>query len=105
MTGKLSAGCLWIRLLNLRCLRRRLNNVKSDISRIYTKKGTLIMSASETIDCVYEGGVFKPLEKVKLAEGAKLWIKIEKVDVSNFYGIFGKASVDRLEEFEGEAYL
>jgi hypothetical protein len=54
-----------------------LNNKKSDIQRIYTNKGTLIMGASETIDCVYEGGVFKPLEKVKLAEGTKLRIKIE----------------------------
>ena len=46
------------------------------------------MGASETIDCVYEGGVFKPLEKVMLAEGNKLRIKIETVDISKFYGIF-----------------
>ena len=65
----------------------------------------MIKGASETIDCVYEGGVLKQLEKVKLAEGTKLRIKIETVDISKFYGIFGKASTDRLEEFEGEAYL
>jgi len=27
------------------------------------------MSASKTIECVYKGGVFKPLEKVELQEG------------------------------------
>lgn len=63
------------------------------------------MGASETIEYVYEGGVFKPLERVKLEEGTKLKIKIEKVDLSKYYGMFGKASVERLEELEGEAYL
>jgi predicted DNA-binding antitoxin AbrB/MazE fold protein len=63
------------------------------------------MGANETIDCVYEGGVFKPLEKAQLAKGTKLRIKIEMVDISKFYAIFGKASADKLEEFEGEAYL
>ncbi len=63
------------------------------------------MGASETIECVYEGGVFKPMEKVKLEDGTKLKIKIEKVDLSNYYGMFGKASAERLEELEGEAYL
>jgi len=35
------------------------------------------MSASETIECVYEGSVFKSMENVKLEEGTKLNIKIE----------------------------
>ena len=63
------------------------------------------MSASESIECVYEGGVFKPMENVNLEEGTKLKIKIEKVDLSKYYGMFGKASSERLEELEGEAYL
>jgi predicted DNA-binding antitoxin AbrB/MazE fold protein len=70
-----------------------------------TQEGDLSMGASETIEYVYEGGVFKPLERVKLEEGTKLKIKIEKVDLSKYYGMFGKASVERLEELEGEAYL
>lgn len=63
------------------------------------------MSASETIECVYEGGVFKPMENANLEEGTKLKINIEKVDLSKYYGMFGKASVERLEELEGEVYL
>lgn len=60
------------------------------------------MSASETIESVYEGGVFKPMEDVKLEEGTKLKIKFEKADLSRYYGMFGKASAERLEELEGE---
>ncbi len=63
------------------------------------------MSASKVIECVYEGGVFKPLEKVKLKEGTKLKIKVEKVDLSKYRGMFGKASAERLQELEGDAYL
>ncbi len=63
------------------------------------------MSASKVIKCVYEDGVFKPLEKVELKEGIKLKIKVEKVDLSKYRGIFGKASPERLEELEGEALL
>jgi predicted DNA-binding antitoxin AbrB/MazE fold protein len=63
------------------------------------------MSASETIECVYEGGIFKPMENVKLEEGTKLKIKIEKEDLSKYYGMFGKASAESLEELEGEVYL
>ncbi len=63
------------------------------------------MSASKVIECVYEGGVFKPLEKVELKEGTKLKIKVEKVDLSKYRGIFGKASAERLQELEGDAYL
>ncbi|MGV8089950.1 MAG: antitoxin family protein [Methanothrix sp.] len=63
------------------------------------------MSASETIECVYEGGVFKSMEDVKPEEGTRLKIKIEKVDLSKYYGMFGKASAERLDELEGEIYL
>ncbi len=63
------------------------------------------MSASKVIECVYEGDVFKPLEKVELKEGTKLKIKVEKVDLSKYRGIFGKASAERLQELEGDAYL
>jgi predicted DNA-binding antitoxin AbrB/MazE fold protein len=63
------------------------------------------MSASETIECVYEGGVFKPMEHVNLEEGTKLKIKIERVDLSKYYGMFGKASAERVEVLEGEVYL
>lgn len=31
--------------------------------------------------------------------------KIEKVDLLKYYGMFGKASAERLEELEGEAPL
>jgi predicted DNA-binding antitoxin AbrB/MazE fold protein len=65
----------------------------------------LSISASETIECEYEGGVFKPVKNVNLEEGTKLKIKIEKVDLSKYYGMFGKASAERLEELEGEVYL
>jgi predicted DNA-binding antitoxin AbrB/MazE fold protein len=63
------------------------------------------MSASETIECIYEGGVFKPTQNVTLQDGTKLKIKIEKIDLSKYYGMFGKASAKRLEELEGEVYL
>jgi predicted DNA-binding antitoxin AbrB/MazE fold protein len=63
------------------------------------------MSAIKPIECVYEGGVFKPLKDIKLEEGTKLRIRIEKVDLSGHYGMFGKASAERLEELEDEVYL
>lgn len=31
--------------------------------------------------------------------------KIEKADLSKYYGMFGRASTQRLEELEGEVYL
>jgi predicted DNA-binding antitoxin AbrB/MazE fold protein len=63
------------------------------------------MSASKTIECVYEGGVFKPLEKVDLEDGTKLKIKMGRCDLSKYYGILGKASAERLAELEEEATL
>lgn len=61
------------------------------------------MGASIVIECIYEGGVFKPLEKVDMKEGTKLKLRVEKIDLSKYRGIFGKASPKRLEELEGEA--
>jgi len=45
------------------------------------------------------------LQEVKIKEGTKLKIKVEKVDLSKYYGMFGKASAERLQELEGDAYL
>jgi len=63
------------------------------------------MNASKTIECVYEGGVFRPLEKVELQEGTRLKIKMGRCDLSKFYGILGRASAERLAELEDEAQL
>ncbi|MCX6680476.1 MAG: antitoxin family protein [Methanothrix sp.] len=63
------------------------------------------MSASQVIECIYEEGVFKPLHEVKIKEGTKLKIKVEKVDLSEYRGMFGKASAEILQELEGDAYL
>lgn len=63
------------------------------------------MSSSRIIECVYEDGVFKPLEKVDLKQGTKLLIKVGRADLSKYWGILGKASAEKLAEFEGEASL
>ena len=52
-----------------------------------------------------EDGVFKPLKDVNIKEGTKLKIRVEKEDLSQYRGMFGKASAERLQEFEGDAYL
>lgn len=63
------------------------------------------MDASDIIECIYEKGVFKPLEDVKIKDGTRLRIRLEKKDLSKYRGIFGKASAERLQELEGDAYL
>lgn len=63
------------------------------------------MSASQVIECIYEEGVFKPLQEIKIKEGTKLKIKVQNVDLSEYRGMFGKASSERLQELEGDAYL
>jgi predicted DNA-binding antitoxin AbrB/MazE fold protein len=63
------------------------------------------MSASQVIECIYEDGVFKPLKDVNIKEGTKLKIRVEKEDLSKYRGMFGKASAEILQEFEGDAYL
>ena len=60
------------------------------------------------IEVIYENGVFKPLEKVDLKDKAKLKIAIikdRKDVVKQYKGIFGKAKVDELKEFEEEAMM
>jgi len=62
----------------------------------------------KVIEVIYENGVFKPLEKVDLKEKTKLEITIDKnkKDIVRFYrGIFGKANIEKLQEFEEEAQI
>ncbi len=62
----------------------------------------------KVIEVIYENGVFKPLEKVDLKDKTRLKIAITKdrKDVVNLYrGIFGKAKVDELKEFEEEVMM
>ncbi|VVB64003.1 Putative antitoxin VapB21 [uncultured archaeon] len=63
------------------------------------------MSASKTIECVYEGGVLKPLEKVDFKEGERLRLKVERFDIAKFCGAFGEGSGEELERFEEEAQM
>jgi predicted DNA-binding antitoxin AbrB/MazE fold protein len=63
------------------------------------------MIAPITIECVYEGGVFRPLEKVDFREGERLKLRVEKFDISKFCGAFGKGSLEELETFEEEAQM
>lgn len=60
------------------------------------------MKVTDIIEVIYEGGVFKPLKKVDFREGEKLKIRIERRNLSKYYGVFGKASADELKELEGE---
>ena len=60
----------------------------------------------ETIEVVYEKGVFKPLEPVEIPEGTKIKIPITltKSDkLKRYRGILGKADEKLLKEFELEA--
>jgi hypothetical protein len=45
------------------------------------------------------------LHEVKIIEGTKLNIKVQNVDLSEYRGMFGKASAERHQELEGDAYL
>ncbi len=58
------------------------------------------MSASKTIECVYEGGVLKPLHEVDFKEGERVKLMVKKFDISKFLGAFGEGSVEEFEEFE-----
>ena len=58
------------------------------------------MSASKTIECVYEGGVLKPLHEVDFKEGERVRITVKKFDISKFLGAFGEGSMEEFEEFE-----
>ncbi len=63
------------------------------------------MDSSKVIECVYEDGVFKPLEKVDLKQGTRLLIRVGRADLTKYWGILGKASAEKLAEFEEEAQL
>ncbi|MGB7532730.1 MAG: antitoxin AF2212-like protein [Halobacteriota archaeon] len=50
----------------------------------------------KTIEVVYEGGVFKPLEKVEIIEGEEIMIEIkEKIDKSKK----AREILDKLKRF------
>ncbi len=63
------------------------------------------MSASRTIECVYEGGVLRPLHEVDFREGERLKLMVKKFDISKLYGVFGEGSMDEFERFEEEAQM
>ncbi len=63
------------------------------------------MGSSKIIECIYENGVFKPLEKVELKQGTRLKIKVGRADLTKYWGILGKASAEKLAEFEEEAQI
>ncbi len=60
------------------------------------------MKMPDIIEVIYEDGVFRPLKKVDFREGEKLKIRIERKNLSKYYGVFGKASADELKELEEE---
>ena len=60
------------------------------------------MSASKTIECVYERGVLKPLHEVDFKEGERLKLTIKKFNIYDFLGAFGEGSIGELEKFEEE---
>ena len=61
-----------------------------------------LLDMSRIIEVVYEGGVFKPLQKVELKEGERLKIEIVE-DVSHLRGKYGKRKID-LQELRDEIY-
>ena len=63
------------------------------------------MSASKTIECVYEGGVLKPLHDVDFKEGERVKLTVKKFDISKFLGAFGEGSMEEFEDFEEEAQM
>jgi len=63
------------------------------------------MSASKTIECVYEGGVLKPLHEVDFREGERLKLTVKKLDISKFCGAFGEGSMEEFKTFEEEAQM
>jgi len=63
------------------------------------------MSASGTIECIYEGGVLRPLVKLEFKEGEKLRLRVDKFDISKYCGAFGKGSIEEFKKFEEEAQM
>jgi predicted DNA-binding antitoxin AbrB/MazE fold protein len=64
-----------------------------------------IMSSSRTIECVYEGGVLRPLHEVDFKEGERLKLTVKKFEISKFYGALGEGSMEEFEAFEEEAQM
>jgi predicted DNA-binding antitoxin AbrB/MazE fold protein len=61
-----------------------------------------VAKMTKTIEVVYEGGVFKPLEKVELKEGEQLKVEIKKLP-ETLFGVFrGKDLMKLLKETEDE---
>ena len=63
----------------------------------------------ETIEVVYEKGVFKPLEKVELVEGVRTRIKIEgekrrKIDFEPVK-LREKVSIEKIKDLRDEQWL
>ncbi len=62
---------------------------------------------SKVIRVRYERGVLRPLEPVELQEGEELVVFIRRRRVSEvldkYVGLFGKASIEELKEYEEEA--
>ena len=63
------------------------------------------MNTSKTIDCVYEGGVFRPLQEVDFREGECVKLTVKKFDISKFCGAFGEVSREEFETLEEEAQM
>lgn len=57
------------------------------------------------IEVIYKDGVFRPLEEVNIEDGEKLRIKVERFDISKYFGVFGKASVEELIRIEEEVQI
>jgi predicted DNA-binding antitoxin AbrB/MazE fold protein len=57
------------------------------------------------VEVVYENGVFKPLEKIKLKEGERLKINIvdRKGLIKLYRGVLGEAKAEELKKYEEEA--
>ena len=60
---------------------------------------------SNTIECIYEGGVLRPLYEIDFREGEILLLRVEKFDISKFCGAFGEGSTEEFEMFEDEAQM
>ncbi len=59
----------------------------------------LTMSGSETIECIYEGGVLKPSKKVDLKEKVKVRVTIKpEVDLGDF--VMAKLTEEKIRELE-----
>ena len=63
------------------------------------------MNTSKTINCVYEGGVFRPLHEVDFREGERLKLTVKKFEIYKFCGAFGEGSTEEFETLEEEAQM